>query len=371
MSDRGMAKLCLPLADRAMSMRILPRLWQASLIIFNPCFWYNPHMSNFWQKLPKPFTILAPMENVTDFVFREIVATTCPPDVLFTEFTNVEGLLSLGRKNLISKFKFSENQRPIVAQIWGTKPESFYKVAKMVRELGFDGVDINMGCPDKTVLKNGSGAALSNNPKLAGEIIEATKKGAKDIPVSVKTRLGVREVKTEEWITFLLEQKIDTLTIHGRTAHQMSEGLADWNEIGKAVGIRNKIAPDTLIVGNGDVKSYAEAVEKSQKYGPDGIMIARGIFANPWVFEPLRPLRHAQGDVRSGLRPPQHSRGEYVQLLLKHLDLYEKTWGGTRDFNIMKKFFKMYINNFPGSAKLRAKLMNTNNYQEVREILAV
>lgn len=313
-------------------------------------------MINFWQKLPKPFTILAPMENVTDYVFREIVATICPPDVLFTEFTNVEGLLSPGRKNLISKFKFSENQRPVVAQIWGTKPESFYKVAQMVVDLGFDGVDINMGCPDKTVLKNGSGAALSNNPKLAGEIIEATKKGAKSIPVSVKTRLGVREIKTEEWITFLLEQKIDTLTIHGRTAHQMSEGLANWDEIGKAVKIRDMIAPNTKIVGNGDVKSYAESVEKSQKYGLDGIMIARGIFSNPWVFE-----RNAV----------THTKDEYIQVLLKHLNLYEETWGNVKDFNIMKKFFKMYINNFPGASKLRARLMNTKNYQEVRKILAV
>lgn len=296
------------------------------------------------------------MENVTDFVFREIVATTCPPDVLFTEFTNVEGLLSPGRKNLISKFKFSENQRPIVAQIWGTKPESFYKVAKMVQDLGFDGVDINMGCPDKTVLKNGSGAALCNNPKLAGEIIEATKKGAKEIPVSVKTRLGVREVKTEEWVTFLLEQKIDTLTIHGRTAHQMSEGMANWDEIGKAMAIKNKIAPQTIVVGNGDVKSYSEAQEKAKKYGLDGIMIARGIFANPWVFQ--------RDDVK-------HPKKEYIEVLLRHLDLYEKTWGDARDFNIMKKFFKMYINNFPGAASLRARLMNTKNYQEVREILAV
>lgn len=313
-------------------------------------------MNNFWQKLPKPFTVLAPMENVTDFVFREIVATTCPPDVLFTEFTNVEGLLSPGRKNLISKFKFSQNQHPIVAQIWGTKPESFYKVAKMVQKLGFDGVDVNMGCPDKTVLKNGSGATLCNNPKLAGEIIEATKKGAKGIPVSVKTRLGVREVKTEEWITFLLEQKIDSLTIHGRTAHQMSEGLADWEEIGKAVAIRNKIAPNTLIVGNGDVKSYNEVQEKAQKYGLDGIMIARGIFANPWVFDPTSPRL-------------RRTRQEYIEVLLKHLNLYEKTWGGLKDFNIMKKFFKMYINNFAGAAKLRAKLMDTKSYIEVRQLL--
>lgn len=315
-------------------------------------------MSNFWQKLPKPFTVLAPMENVTDFVFREIVATTCPPDVLFTEFTNVEGLLSPGRKNLISKFKFSENQRPIVAQIWGTKPESFYKVAKMVRELGFDGVDINMGCPDKTVLKNGSGAALSNNSKLAGEIIEATKKGAKEIPVSVKTRLGVHEIKTEEWITFLLGQRIAAITIHGRTAHQMSEGLADWDEIGKTVKIRNKIAPNTLIVGNGDVKSYTEARKKAEMYGVDGVMIARGIFANPWVFDPTS-------------HKATRGKKEHFDLLLRHMNLYEKTWGGVKDFNIMKKFFKMYINNFPGSASLRARLMNTKNYQEVRDILAV
>ncbi len=296
------------------------------------------------------------MENVTDFAFREVVATALPkPNILFTEFTNVEALTSKGYEKTISRFKLSENQHPVVAQIWGKNPENFYKVAQMVEELGFDGVDINMGCPDKTVIKNGSGAALCNNPKLAGEIIDAVKKGVKNIPVSVKTRIGVREIVTEKWITYLLEQKIDALTIHGRTAHQMSEGLADWNEIAKGVKIRDSIAPNTIMIGNGDVKSYKEAIEKSEKYGLDGIMIARGIFANPWVFQK---------------NENEHSKEEYIQVLLRHLDLYEETWGNTKDFNVMKKFFKMYINSFPRASDLRQKLMESKTYAEVREILS-
>ncbi|HET7098637.1 MAG TPA: tRNA-dihydrouridine synthase, partial [Patescibacteria group bacterium] len=314
-------------------------------------------MSNFWKKLPKPFFVLAPMENVTDFAFREVVATELPkPDVLFTEFTNVEALTSKGYEKTIPRFKFSKNQRPIVAQIWGNKPELFYKVAQMVQKLGFDGIDINMGCPDRTVVKNGGGAGMINTPSLAKEVIEAVKKGAKKLPISVKTRIGVKEIVTEKWITFLLEQKIDTLTIHGRTARQMSEGLANWEEISKAVKIRDRVAPNTLIIGNGDVKDYSEAIEKVQKHGLDGIMIARGIFANPWIFEPIRT---------------QHSKQEYIKVLLKHLDLYEKEHGLKRGLDPMKKFFKMYINNFPGASKLRQKLMLSKTYAEVREILVI
>ncbi len=314
-------------------------------------------MTNFWKELPKPFTVLAPMENVTDFVFREVVANNLPqPDVMFTEFTNVEALTSDGFERTIPRFKFSEEQRPIVAQIWGTNPESFYKVAKMVKELRFDGIDINMGCPIHEVVKSGAGAGMIENRDIVKEVIAAIKEGAPNLALSVKTRIGIRSVTTEDWITFLLEQKIDALTIHGRTAKQMSKGEADWKEIAKAVQIRNKISPNTLIIGNGDIESYQKAITAHEQYGVDGIMIGRGIFKNPWVFE-------------KSLKPKVHTRKEYIDVLLSHLNLYEKTWGDTKSPEPMKKFYKMYINNFKGANSLRQKLMETKNFNQAREIL--
>lgn len=308
-------------------------------------------MNNFWKKLPKPFSVLAPMENVTDFVFREIVSKHLPkPDVMFTEFTNVEALNSNGFDKTIHRFKFSKNQRPIVAQIWGVKPENYYKTAKMVVDLGFDGIDINMGCPDKAVMKIGACSALINNHNLAKEIIDAVKKGSKKLPISVKTRIGVKDVVTENWISFLLEQKIDALTVHGRTSKQMSDVPADWDEIKKAVLIKNKISPDTVIVGNGDVISQSEILEKHRNYGVDGVMIARGIFSNPWVFEK---------------KIKEHKFEEYRKVLLKHLELYDNTM----HYEKLKKFFKMYINNFDGASKLRAELMATKSVKEALKLL--
>jgi len=314
-------------------------------------------MTNFWKNLPQPFTILAPMENVTDFVFREIVATVLPkPDVLFTEFTNVEALTSEGFENTIPRLNFSEIQRPIVAQIWGTTPESFYKSALLVQKLKFDGIDINMGCPDRAVLKGGAGAALINNKSLVKEIISAVKKGADKLPVSIKTRIGVKSVVTSEWITFLLEQKIDALTIHGRTAKQMSKGSADWNEIKKAVEIRNEISPETLIIGNGDVESYSQVIDIHKKYGVNGVMVGRGIFKNPWVFD-------------KSLEPKKHTKEQYIAVLLKHISLNEKTRNDEKSFEPMKKFFKMYLNNFKGASILRQRLMETKNYSEANKLL--
>ena len=313
-------------------------------------------MTNFWQKLPKPFTVLAPMENVTDFVFREIVAENLPcPDVFFTEFTNVESLLSKGYDANITKFKYGEKQRPIIAQIWGTNPESFYKVAKMVQDLGFDGIDINMGCPVAEVIKIGGGAGMINNKDNAREVIQAVKKGAPKLPISVKTRIGVKSVVTEEWITFLLEQRIAAITIHGRTAKQMSKGSADWNEIAKAVKIRDEISPNTLIIGNGDIETYSQAIEMHEKYDVDGVMIGRGIFKNPWVFDKAST---------------EHTSKEYIDILLKHLSLYESTRVGTRSADPMKKFYKMYVNNFPGANQLRQQLMETKSFDEARKLLS-
>jgi nifR3 family TIM-barrel protein len=314
-------------------------------------------MTNFWKSLPRPFTVLAPMEDVTNFAFREIVATILPkPDVMFTEFTNVEALTSEGFDKTIPRLSFSENQRPIVAQIWGINPESFYKSALLIKKLKFDGIDINMGCPERSVVKSGAGAAMINDQNLAREVINAVKKGAGDLPVSVKTRIGFKSVVTTEWITFLLEQKIDVLSIHGRTAKQMSKGSADWDEVKKAVEIRDKVSPETLIIGNGDVESYSQVVDIQKKYGVDGVMIGRGIFKNPWVFDKTP-------------KPKKHTGEEYIDILLKHLKLNEETGNSLKSFEPMKKFFKMYINNFKGASILRQRLMETKNYQEANSLL--
>jgi len=311
-------------------------------------------MTNFWQKLPKPFTVMAPMDDVTDTVFRQIILSAARPDVFFTEFANVDGLVHGANGIPLRKLSFTPNQHPIVAQIWGVNPTNFEKAANMVTKLGFDGIDINMGCPVRDVVKMGAGSGLIGNYDLVKEIIEATKKGAGKIPVSVKTRLGKNENIATDWITFLLDQKLAALTVHGRVAKQMSAGIADWEEIGKIVKIRNKIAPQTVIIGNGDVKSYTEVVEKYKKYKIDGVMIGRGVFANPWVFSK---------DM------VDHDKKDYVDLLVRHIDLFEKTWGSTKNFNVLKKFFKMYINGFDGASAIRAKLMETKNFDQVRKLL--
>ncbi len=314
-------------------------------------------MSNFWKKLKKPFTVLAPMENVTDFIFREIVTNELPkPDVMFTEFTNVDALNSNGFEKTIHRFKFSKRQKPIVAQIWGTKPENFFKSAKIAKEMGFDGIDINMGCPVKAVVKIGACSALINNRPLVKEIINATKEGAINLPVSVKTRIGFKNIITDEWITYLLEQKLAAITIHGRTAKQMSDVPANWEEIKKAVEIKNKISPDTIVIGNGDIKNYTDTMDAHKKYGVDGVMVGRGIFSNPWVFEK---------------ESKSHTFEELKNVLIKHLKLCNKNYSEDIRFNydVIKKFYKMYINNFEGAGKLRAELMATKTIDEALQIL--
>jgi nifR3 family TIM-barrel protein len=311
-------------------------------------------MTNFWLKLKKPFTVLAPMDDVTDNVFRQIILEAGRPDVFFTEFANVDGLVHGANGIPLHKLDYTQNQHPIVAQIWGTDPTNFEKAAKIVHSLGFDGIDINMGCPVRDVVKSGAGAGLIGEYGLSEKIIKAVKKEAKAIPVSIKTRLGKNENIAEEWITFLLKQNIAALTVHARIAKQMSGGEANWGEIGKIVKLRNKIAPKTLIIGNGDVKSYVEVIEKQKKFGVDGVMIGRGIFANPWLFS-----KNSSG----------HTKDEYLKLLVYHIDLFDKTWGITKNFAVLKKFFKMYINNFEGANALRTRLMNAESFDDVKKIL--
>ena len=277
------------------------------------------------------------------------------PDVFFTEFTSADGLVFNSHGIPLRKLTYTEDQRPIVAQIWGNDPGRMGKAAKIVKDLGFDGIDVNMGCPVREVMKHGSGAGLIGNYDLSREIIKTVKKEARGISVSVKTRLGKNENIAEDWCTFILKQDVAALTIHARTAKQMSKVPADWDEIAKIVKLKNKISPKTLIIGNGDVKSYKEVLDFSEKYGVDGVMIGRGIFFDPWVFCKTSKT---------------HMRVDYIKLLLKHIDLFEKTWVDTKNFAIIKKFFKMYINNFRGAAKLREKLMKTTSFKEIKALLS-
>ncbi|MFC1646695.1 tRNA dihydrouridine synthase [Patescibacteria group bacterium] len=311
-----------------------------------------------WQKLEKPFTALAPMDDVTDTVFRQIIAGCAKPDVMFTEFVNVEGLNSIGKNKLMSKLKFDKCERPIIAQIWGKIPENYYKVTQMIVKLGFDGVDINMGCPVKVVVKNGCGSAHIDNPKLAGEIIQAVREGVastgNNIPVSVKTRIGTKRIVTEDWISFLLEQKLDAIIIHGRTQLEMSKVPVHWVEIGKAVKMRDKMKINTVIIGNGDVTTIKEVQKKAKEYGVDGVMIGRGIFNDMYIFSKKLKV---------------YSKKEKINLLIKHLNIYKKTYGENGRFKVLKKYFKIYISGFDGASEIRTRLMETKNIEEARSVI--
>lgn len=308
----------------------------------------------FWQKLPKPFFALAPMEAVTDTVFRHVVAHAARPDIFFTEFTNTTAFNNeLGRKSTETRLLFTPDEQPIVAQIWGTNPQHYAAMAKELAQMGFAGIDINMGCPAKDVIKTGACSALIENTSLAAQLIAAAKEGG--LPVSVKTRIGFKTRKTEEWLGFLLQQNLDALTIHGRTQKQMSKVPADWQEISKAATLRDQLAPQTIIIGNGDVQDRAQGLVLAQQTGVDGVMIGRGIFNNVFCFEP---------------KPKKHSPQEFLALLKLHLDLYEKTWAGrSLPFAPLKRFFKIYIRDFDGAHDLRASLMQATTIDQVRTIL--
>lgn len=313
-------------------------------------------MKNIWQKLKKPIFILAPMDDVTDTVFRQIIADLAAPDLYFTEFTSVDGIVSEKGFEAVSKrLLFTQKERPVIAQIWGADPEKFFEASKVIKKMGFDGIDINMGCPEKSVVKRGMCAGLINNPKLAAEIIEATRKGGR-LPVSVKTRIGMREIQTEEWIGFLLKQDLDALIIHGRTVREMSKLPAHWDEISKAVQLRNKINPKTLIIGNGDVVSYNDGLDKVKRNGVDGVMIGTSIFKNLWIFNPSTQSSNPGLYIR-------------LQMLLKHTLLFVNTWGNAKSFSILKKFFKCYLSDFEGAGKIRNKFMETSNLEEVEKLV--
>lgn len=312
-------------------------------------------MTTVWDSLPKPIFALAPMEDVTDSVFRQIVISCGKPSVFFTEFTNVDGMNSAGDKKVSQRLVFSSLEKPLIAQLWGIVPENFEKAAQRIVAMGFDGIDLNMGCPQHDVTRHGACGALIKNHSLALEILEATRSGAGDLPVSVKTRIGFSKIQTEEWIGFLLEQHLPLLTVHGRTVAEMSKVPAHWDEIEKVVQMRNAIAPATLVFGNGDVESLEEAQEKVTSYGVDGVMIGRGIFHNPWLF--------------AGLDPATKSLSTRLALLKNHVVLYQKTWGHTKNYQILKKYFKIYLSDFNDASDMRVKFMETNSYEEALKLV--
>lgn len=314
---------------------------------------------NKLMELPRPFFVLAPMDDVTDTVFRRLIAELAPADLFFTEFVNVDALASKGREATLKRLRFTETERPLVAQIWGKTPEHFYKIAKELVEMGFDGVDLNFGCPDKNVVRNGTCSALilPENRELALEMIQATREGLSgSLPLSVKTRLGFNDIDYS-WHELLLKQKLNMLSIHGRTKKQMSKVPADWNAIGEIRKIRDKLSPATLIVGNGDVLSRGQGLELAEKHGLDGIMIGRGIFQDPFVFAEKSPW-------------PDYTREQRIALYRRHVELFADTWQqGERKIHTLNKFCKIYIQHFDGAKELREKLMAAESTDELLSTL--
>lgn len=310
---------------------------------------------NFWRDLPRPFFVLAPMEDVTDVVFRHVVSEAGRPDVFFTEFTNSESYCHpLGKDSVRGRLAYTEDEQPLVAHIWGDSPENFRKMSMGMAELGFKGIDINMGCPVPNVADNGKGSGLICRPEVAADLIQAAKAGG--LPVSVKTRLGFTDIdEWRDWLTHILKQDIANLSIHLRTRDEMSKVDAHWELIPEIKKLRDQVAPDTLLTINGDILDREMGLKLAEQYGVDGIMIGRGIFKNPFAFE------H---------EPKDHSSKELLDLLRLHLDLHDKYIELVpRKFTHLHRFFKIYVRGFHGAGELRNELMNTKSSDEARALL--
>lgn len=314
-------------------------------------------MKNFWSDLPKPFFALAPMEAVTDVVFRHVINHAGRPDIFFTEFTSSAGYCSpKGRHSTRGRLTFTDDEQPMVVQIWGNDPEQFREMSHGMKKMGFAGIDINMGCPVTNVASKSCGSGLIRNPELAAELIAAAKESG--LPVSVKTRLGFTRVdEWRDWLTHILKQDIVNLTIHLRTRKEMSKVDAHFELIPEIKKLRDDIAPHTLLTINGDIRGRQHGEELARQYGVDGVMIGRGVFHNPFAFEASQR---------------EHSREELIGLLNLQLDLHDKYSKELepRKFDPLKRFFKIYIRNFDGASELREQLMHTRSTEEVRNILS-
>lgn len=347
---------------------------------------YQPVLG-FWSNLPRPFYALAPMADVTDIAFRKLVAKHSRhgkidggPDIFWTEFVSTDGLVSSGREALIRDLEFTSSEQPIVAQIFGATPENFRKIAIQCEEFGFAGIDINMGCPDRSVCKQGAGAALITTPKLAQEVVLACQAGAPNTPISVKTRIGWQKDETDTWIKAILETKPAVVTIHARTQKDMSKSNPKWEAVKRAVEIRNVLSPNTLIMANGGIRTHTQGQEIVDFTGCDGIMMGKAVFGNPWLFDKTKKpiditigeklkvlIEHAQifmeemGDIGVGTNKPELSFGK------KSYTMKEMVPG--KNFSILKKHFKAYCHGFPGAKELRINLMDASSLEDITELI--
>jgi nifR3 family TIM-barrel protein len=323
---------------------------------------------NFWEKINTPCFVLAPMADVTDVAFRRMIAkcsahtrsdgTVGGPDVMWTEFVSADGLIRAtpeGKVKLMADLLYCEEERPIVAQLFSSHPEYMEKAARLCLELGFDGIDINMGCPDKSIEKQGCGSAMIKTPEVAQAVIEAAKRGGDGLPVSVKTRLGYNKDELETWLPFLLKAEPAAITVHARTRKEMSKVPARWDRVARAVEIRNELKSSTLILGNGDALSLEDAQAKIEATGADGVMLGRAIFGNPWLFHPTKDLSNV-------------SLEERFAAVVEHTKLFEELLPH-KNFAVMKKHYKAYINGFEGAHELRALLMEAEDVKTVASIL--
>jgi len=355
---------------------------------------------NFWQKLPKPFMVVAPMADVTDAPFRQMIAKYSGhlrsdgsfggADVTWTEFVAADGLARAtkeGKEKLMADLIYSEEERPIVAQLFSSNEEHMEYAARLCLDLGFDGIDINMGCPDKSIEKQGCGSAMIKTPEIARNIIRAAKRGAcsdksDGIPVSVKTRLGYNQDQLEEWLPVLLEENPALVTIHARTRKDMSKVPANWDRVREAVEIRNKLNSEALIAGNGDVLSVADAKQKLNVSKADGAMVGRALFGNPWFFHPSKRLPvHLKALPTKGVnRDTLYEEAvteegiecisieERLRVMVEHSKLFNGLLP-FKNFAVMKKHYKAYVNSFPGASELRSELMESSSPEEVETIV--
>lgn len=360
---------------------------------------------NFWLKLKaevssrgvgEPIMVLAPMADVTDAAFRRLIAKYSKwggqdigdgskenlpagafrsggPDVFWTEFVSADGLChKKGREKLLIDLSYTEAERPIVAQLFSGNPEKMFEAARLIKKLGFDGLDINMGCPDRSIEKSGAGAALIKNPKLAREIIRAAKAGVSDsdtlgngIPISVKTRIGYNRNELDKWLPELLAEDPAVVTIHCRTRKEMSDVPARWEEVKHAVEIRNSLHGKTLIFGNGDVLSVEDARALARASGADGVMLGRAIFGNPFLFAGLNQV----GGLKMRDRLESFNVETRLKVMLEHTKLFQELFNDVKNFSVMKKHYKAYVNGWDGAKDLRTKLMEANDFLEVEALV--
>jgi nifR3 family TIM-barrel protein len=302
-------------------------------------------MGSFWEKLKKPISASAPMAGVSDSAFRAMLARHGKPDVMWTEMVSLAGAAIRGESEFENEMSFGEMEHPIVFQFFGSFPEEFSICGKLAKSRGADGIDINMGCPDKGVEKQGAGACIIKSPALAKELVAAAMDGSNGLPVSVKTRIGYANAgEMEGWITALAEAKPAAITIHGRTRAEKRKGRANWDSIGDAGRIIKSISPGTVVLGNGDVGSKEEGERWAQKAEVDGYMAGRALIGNPWFFTGHKATKK-----------------ERIAAAKEHIEIFDKLLGEKESFDMVKKHLAGYMSGFLGAKKMREKLMAARN----------